>query len=228
MRTGYSRIIQSAAICAIVAFASGAQSATITPTGNGTLQTTVTTGNIGDNTNNVFFAKVDDPVSIWTGNYGAQDSPLLVFFNSFGVAADIKDGFAAAAANDPITHLKLSLLPGYGFSFLQFNAEGVTGFNVVGSNGGSSVVTDVANSDKQFLTIKTSGPLLTYVELFATGGAFTSFKQFELDYVLVPPNQQGAVPEPTTWAMMMLGFAGLAFGAYRRRSRKAGDAFSAA
>jgi hypothetical protein len=31
----------------------------------------------------------------------------------------------------------------------------------------------------------------------------------------------GAVPEPSTWAMMMLGFAGLGFLAYRRSSRAA-------
>jgi hypothetical protein len=34
-----------------------------------------------------------------------------------------------------------------------------------------------------------------------------------------------AVPEPSTWAMMALGFAGLAFAGYRR-SRK-GAAFAA-
>ena len=29
------------------------------------------------------------------------------------------------------------------------------------------------------------------------------------------------VPEPSTWAMMMLGFAGLGFAAYRGRGRRA-------
>ena len=29
----------------------------------------------------------------------------------------------------------------------------------------------------------------------------------------------GGVPEPSTWAMMILGFAGIGFGAYRRRSK---------
>ena len=33
----------------------------------------------------------------------------------------------------------------------------------------------------------------------------------------VPP----AVPEPTTWAMMLLGFAGLGFMSYRRKSKPA-------
>jgi hypothetical protein len=29
----------------------------------------------------------------------------------------------------------------------------------------------------------------------------------------------GAVPEPSTWAMMILGFAGLGFMAYRRKNK---------
>lgn len=37
---------------------------------------------------------------------------------------------------------------------------------------------------------------------------------------------QGAVPEPTTWAMMILGFAGVGFMAYRRRNQ--GTALTAA
>jgi hypothetical protein len=32
---------------------------------------------------------------------------------------------------------------------------------------------------------------------------------------------QGSVPEPSTWAMMLLGFAGVGFMAYRRKSKPA-------
>jgi hypothetical protein len=31
----------------------------------------------------------------------------------------------------------------------------------------------------------------------------------------------GGVPEPSTWAMMLLGFAGVGFMAYRRKSKPA-------
>ncbi len=37
----------------------------------------------------------------------------------------------------------------------------------------------------------------------------------------------GGVPEPSTWAMMLLGFAGLGFAALRR-NKKTGSAFAAA
>ena len=36
-----------------------------------------------------------------------------------------------------------------------------------------------------------------------------------------------AIPEPSTWAMMILGFAGVGFVTYRRSRKKAGDALSA-
>jgi PEP-CTERM motif len=35
------------------------------------------------------------------------------------------------------------------------------------------------------------------------------------------PTTQGAVPEPSTWAMILLGFAGVGFMAYRRKQKKA-------
>ena len=35
------------------------------------------------------------------------------------------------------------------------------------------------------------------------------------------PAQISAVPEPSTWAMMLLGFAGVGFMAYRRKSKPA-------
>lgn len=36
-----------------------------------------------------------------------------------------------------------------------------------------------------------------------------------------------AVPEPSTWAMMMLGFAGLGYAAFRRASRGQARAIAA-
>jgi len=40
--------------------------------------------------------------------------------------------------------------------------------------------------------------------------------------VTLTNDQVAAVPEPSTWAMMVLGFGGLGFLAYRRKDRKSG------
>jgi hypothetical protein len=47
-------------------------------------------------------------------------------------------------------------------------------------------------------------------------GAFLSLTLLSTDVVISP-----GVPETSTWAMMLLGFAGLGFMAYRRKSRLA-------
>jgi hypothetical protein len=47
--------------------------------------------------------------------------------------------------------------------------------------------------------------------------SFMSFSNFTVSGSLV----SGAVPEPSTWAMMLIGFAGLGFIAYRRTKKSA-------
>jgi hypothetical protein len=58
--------------------------------------------------------------------------------------------------------------------------------------------------------VNQSGIFLDYVNLTAT---LTSFE--------ISDPSVGAVPEPSTWAMMILGFAGIGFMAYRRKSKPA-------
>ena len=58
--------------------------------------------------------------------------------------------------------------------------------------------------------------------LAGTGGDFKSMKQFEVSACLASEGciggggQPPVVPEPSTWAMLMLGFAGLGYAAFRR------------
>ena len=57
--------------------------------------------------------------------------------------------------------------------------------------------------------------------LEAYGGASPNtitFRDLSLTADSFSPNfVTGAVPEPSTWAMMLLGFAGIGYGVYRRR-----------
>lgn len=58
--------------------------------------------------------------------------------------------------------------------------------------------------------------------LAGTGGIFASMKQFQVSECLAASGciggggQPPAIPESSTWAMLMLGFAGLGYAAYRR------------
>jgi hypothetical protein len=53
------------------------------------------------------------------------------------------------------------------------------------------------------------------IDIFAsTNNQYYSYQLDNFTYEQVSP----AVPEPSTWAMMLLGFAGIGFMAYRRKS----------
>jgi hypothetical protein len=88
--------------------------------------------------------------------------------------------------------------------------------------------------DSVTLTVNTSGPTLETFDWDVNKVVFNSFGgvqvgfgeyQFVLDNVRISPvpgasarfNSMGAVPESSTWALMLLGFAGLGFAAYNRR-----------
>lgn len=102
-------------------------------------------------------------------------------------------------------------------------------FQLAGSQGGANNV-DKADHTTQIgfslggttksLTLHSTDPLGNYSFLFASNGGHLSFTDLVggnpnvgnlLDNVTV-----SAVPESSTWAMMILGFAGLGFLAYRK------------
>jgi hypothetical protein len=93
-----------------------------------------------------------------------------------------------------------TVLPGQDFDFTQIAgfSSGVSNFEVLGINPSSALSPFDPNA---FVT-----------ELTFTGaGQFTG----EQDPI------SSAVPEPSTWAMMLLGFTGIGFVAYRRKAKPA-------
>ena len=70
-----------------------------------------------------------------------------------------------------------------------------------------------------------SSDLATMQEIFgidpATGTPWIgdAANATDLSDLFVADAIAGAVPEPSTWAMMLLGFAGIGFMAYRRKSK---------
>jgi hypothetical protein len=95
-----------------------------------------------------------------------------------------------------------------------------TGYNVI-TNGSQSITgAEIASAGGSL----TSGATNTAVELSGLN-SFTSIS-FQ-DTIANNPafeflvGEPSAVPEPSTWAMMILGFAGIGFMAYRRKSKPA-------
>jgi hypothetical protein len=98
------------------------------------------------------------------------------------------------------------------------NVQSFNGFTISGPVGDSpiiaalvdpnSTVTDLINSEVSFAD--------NSVTVNLAGDHFSAGSIGLIDVQFAPP-----VPEPSTWAMMILGFCGICFMAYRRRSRQA-------
>jgi PEP-CTERM motif len=59
------------------------------------------------------------------------------------------------------------------------------------------------------------------VNIILGGLALTDLAAAEGSQFAIGGSLTAAVPEPSTWAMMILGFAGIGFMAYRRKSTSA-------
>jgi hypothetical protein len=121
-----------------------------------------------------------------------------------------------------INNLTWELLGGAAFSISEFNLIdlGNVDFNVTISSLLNGVVTTTSinylatnNGNNRFGVLAGAGEVITGVTINSPEG-FGSFKQLRID--LAQPTTP--VPEPATWAMMLLGFCGV--GMAIRRSRK--------
>jgi len=85
--------------------------------------------------------------------------------------------------------------------------------NLPGLGGGGF---DISKGQSGFdFDTKTSGEVITDIDLFTSvGSTITDFEHYRLDVAAIPV---AAVPELSTWGMMLLGFVGVGSLAYRKR-----------
>ena len=130
--------------------------------------------------------------------------------------------------NDRDTSIFLTAVGGGAFNLSSFdiaasfnNSPGTT-FTATGSLGGLTIGT-ISGDLGQFATFAGFGSSVDRVVFNGLGGG----GGFELDNVVLNGRVTGSVPEPTTWAMMLLGFGGIGF-SMRSARRKAKLSFAAA
>jgi hypothetical protein len=88
---------------------------------------------------------------------------------------------------------------------------------------------DVSGTETDLLAFTGTGTTTTYFSLVGTGttgqtvSAATLEGTLTYDYTPAPAGipTSAAVPEPSTWAMMVVGFAGLGYAALRRKHSRA-------
>jgi hypothetical protein len=99
----------------------------------------------------------------------------------------------------------------------QLNIAGDVTIVVNDQFGNQFVFTETANADWQppigAEAVAGTNEIIASVTVFVTGDvSFQSIKQIDFGYATA-----AATPEASTWAMMVLGFAGIGFVAYRRK-----------
>ncbi|QND70431.1 PEP-CTERM sorting domain-containing protein [Tardiphaga robiniae] len=135
-------------------------------------------------------------------------------------AAPFGDSTAYASVGSNVTPQSATLSLGAGVNYLGFYWGSVDQYNTLELFNGTtslgvftgSQILDPANGF-QGATGSAFVNFNTYGTTAITSAVFTSSqKAFEFDSITT------GVPEPSTWAMMVLGFAGLGFLGYRRRT----------
>lgn len=201
------------ALTATIALMGSVQASIVTTVGGST--GTVATGSAGN-----------DVIGSVFGYFGSQlfaDGPLRVEYtylgkeagdtNSFLVLGNLQ--FSTATSNYGDTANELVLAPGllnFAFGANQNTPSVINGFNP-GTSGVPNFFVSFYDQNGNLGALSgTSG-----VIAFDDGGS-----PADADYDdLVVRFNVSAVPEPTTWAMMLLGFAGIGLLAYRRRPKLA-------
>jgi hypothetical protein len=190
--------------------------------------------------------------------YRSRAACAALLSGVMGVMATTDAGLAAsitlASSGGGVYDYDLTVNSGEAVYFLQGQTitlsglSGVTGASVSNVLGISFTVSSVSSTSVEFAqTLAPSsgfGGPGTYGTLVVDSTAPTGTVDYSIDYStmttpgggLIPATISGtvdgpvaaAVPEPATWAMALLGFAGLGFAAHRRAKLKGPVGFSAA
>ena len=185
----------------------------------------VVTGVNNQGTDNVLLNPATNVTTV-TGTVGQSD--LLVNFTSTsgsGLLNANPSGQATVSGgtgNTSLTELTFGLANNETFTRSVFNINAATdgsvlihveGLNITGGFFEDDFTVD-ANGQNFFTVTSINGQLMRDISLTAINGAtFEDLRQVRLGGGAVV----STVPEPSTWAMMIFGFAGLGFMAYRRR-----------
>lgn len=150
-----------------------------------------------------------------TGNVGIG-GPLVSFTSTQG-ALNTNTGAATVFTNSGalLTNLTFTILSG--FTAAEFNLENGDPrsftVNITDSAGETfSQLISNLNGSNVFNIIAPTGTVYTSATITTSGGGFADLKQLRVI------TATGAVPEPATWALMLLGFGGI--GVAMRRSRR--------
>lgn len=139
-------------------------------------------------------------------------TPLSVTFQSPSTLTT--NGSGHAVVTGPFDMLDIFFTNGELFNAIEFN---ITGSGRTGTPGtvsyflsdgtsGSFTFTAAATGQNKYRIYGSAGELFSRISFDATTGVYASIRQVDFGGVTA-----GVVPEPATWAMMILGFGAVGF-----------------
>jgi Carbohydrate binding domain/PEP-CTERM motif len=176
----------------------------------------------------------------WTTNFTAPNNAALIIDSSVGSPSRVHDGIYAVDLNyggaTPSGVLSQTFDTAAGATYqasFWFGAVALAGYtpsitaDIFGNNGLTLLATNsysiAGNNGTQYqfkqFTFVANG-LHSTIRFTDASSVNSDPADGLLDTVSVT-QIAGAVPEPSTWAMMLLGFAGVGFMAYRQKSKPA-------
>ncbi|HKO71528.1 MAG TPA: PEPxxWA-CTERM sorting domain-containing protein [Bradyrhizobium sp.] len=164
------------------------------------------------------------PAAIWTVTSGSVD---LIGETPTGTSFDFYPGNGGFVDLHGSTGAAGTLRSQVTFAAGDYSLAFDLGGNARGDGSKSTVIS--LGSFSRTLTLASNDPLQQFLFSFTTTIAGSlSFADLAggnigniLDNVSLSSGLASAVPEPSTWAMMILGFAGIGFMAYRRKEQRA-------
>jgi hypothetical protein len=158
-------------------------------------------------------ASTGDLIASFAGTGAAYEQQLGVLIN--GVSSGLiglNNHTSAIGASFNLGHVQA----GDTLTFFDVITGGATWYSNAALNfdGGNHIFSKVVSAGEAFA----SSPAGTYVAFEDLTFPFSDFNYFDQTFVFTVAS---AVPEPSAWAMMILGFLGVGFMAYRRRNQNA-------
>ena len=175
------------------------------------------TGHFNNNTDTVKFTDLAGAANPFTSAAAHGQDIKITGATDIGIQVFLAGGALTGTTRDIFS------LSGTGTITMKVNAVDANGvaemFNLpVSGQAGTPFTID--GSQNFFELNASNGEVVTGLEIIDTGGTISDFEHYRIDAAAIPT--VAAVPEPSSWALMILGFCGIAFmGVKRRREGRA-------
>ena len=215
-------LIATSALLAVTAIGIPTANAAVVYTSQAAFNAATTAAGVDNYTGFSITGSTPSPITRSAGAYGYTAAAETSTF--FGAGTTANPWLSTNTATDSITFFNFaSPISAIGANFFGSNISGLFQSGSIAlsltDSFGLTSHTIISATTSSFIGFVSSGTITSLtVEAVQPG---TGFLWPTVDNLTLAQGLTTAVPEPSTWAMMILGFAGVGFMTYRRRKTSA-------